>query len=292
MENSNASKQWCELLEVHPTASAAEICHAFECLAKEVLAPKDLADWPFYAMPTSSLPPRVLAVSPRSLGWYNNWAYLWIRPYLPHDRGAGPCVVVSDKLSDSHALELARRARLAYLAKGEDVSIEELLQYVPQCKSLVRTLPQICEILTHELAHAIVSLATGNIFTEFGEFFDTEPAFARKASSLLDSQAAENKLQQENDPPPQLERHGLGFTRVVGHLDFRLKTAGVCAGDFRAAGERYRQEEYSVCYAALGDEPSHHCESTFKEILTLPMPLAFKKCKQELEEPLGMPAAC
>src|SRR5688500_3944446 len=78
------SRSWCELLDLNADATALTACDRFEKLAP-FLVP-DLSGLPFYAMPTSELPPEFTAASRHCGGWYSDWIYWQVQPHLQEDR--------------------------------------------------------------------------------------------------------------------------------------------------------------------------------------------------------------
>lgn len=258
------SQQWQKLLHLADNASPLEVCRAFDGLAV-ALAPVDLYNLPFYAMPTSALNDSLQAGSRHTGGWFSTIAYHWCKPFLSVDRGPGPTILVHDVVTPEAARDLAAQAVAVLAASGETATVEEMLAYVrpPSLESLLGT-------LTHELAHALESIVTGE-FAERSDVFE-----GRAASTMLRRMVA--RAQVETEPDPAIDCHGLPFTRIVAHLDYRLRQGGVFSTRLNTAGERYAQRPYSDCYAALGSELAKCRRMSFQEIVALPMPPAFAAC--------------
>lgn len=268
------SQQWCNALRIRSDAKPLDICRAFERTASTLLAPTDLAAWPFYAMPTSVLPPKFLEASRHCGGWFNHLSYFWLREYLPNDRGPGLAVVVNDVRTPEDAHNLARAAQSLYAAQGEVVSIEELLEFVPP----MDTVSAICRILNHELAHLLDCLASGEWQDWIETFGDViwRPSVVAGVARRFD-ELASCRDRQEVVPPPNLDQHGLRFTRIVCHLDYRLRRAGVYM-ERPLSTEFYGQLPYSRCYSALQKEMAAYCQKGFRQIISLSLPPAFAKC--------------
>lgn len=262
------AEQWEKLLQVPADAGSLAVCRAFEQLAS-TLAPHEFDRRPFYAMPTSALPPKFSEASRYCGGWYSDWCYFWMRASLPDDRGIGPAVVVHDvrNMSETHDY-----VRSFFVARGEPFTmadIEEVLAELPTVDAIDR----LCRILTHELAHAVDSLESG----EFDCWLEVveRPAFTLGIARGLDRTV--ERAQQLTGPEPYLESHALRFTRIMAHLDYRLRAIGVHA-ELVAAGERYGQRSFADCCVALENEPAEFCDKSFAEILSMPMPPAFQEC--------------
>ena len=272
------SAAWCRLLNIPADADALTVCRAFERVAVS-LAPIDLDGLPIYAMPASALPPEFTTASRHSGGWYHDMAYHWARQHLPDDHGPGPTVFVKDICNDEAAHNIAIEAQTIYATtRGKRVSIKELLQIILLIP-LIFPVEAICGTLVHELGHALSSLAEGD-WQMWDEVVDMRKQSRIDWSLKQFDQLVEYeyKQQQDSKSPPQLDSHGLRFTRIICHLDYRLRAAGVCSEHLGAAGERFEQQEYADCYAALGDEPSDCRDESFAEILARPMPAAFMRC--------------
>lgn len=265
------SKAWCTLLGVPENASPIEVCAGFERTAPALLAPLELTAFPVYSVATSTLPPRFQVASRGCDGWFSARGYFWLKPHLPVDRGPGFALIVVDGYTIEDAESWARGAVAVYAAKGEVVSVEEMLEYVSSVFSIAR----LCRILTHECAHAIDSLNSG----EFCDWMEALGGWkpAEQAAANYFDRNAERLL---NFPPadkPDPISHGLRFTRILAHLDFRLRRAGVHAGRM-VTSRNYGLAPYADCYEALSTEPAKFGNRSFADILARPMPPAFAAC--------------
>ncbi len=180
-------------------------------------------------------------LSPAFAGCFCHLAYPAVKTELPEDRGWGVVLLASSGM----------------LNRIPPHYVNEML----------------CLILTHELGHALCSLSS---------FQDWQEALADVAERPAIAAAAAMRFAPMTDPArteagPQLDSHGLNFTRAIAHLDYRLRRAGVVIDDV-AAGKRYGQRDYPDCYAALGGEPASCSEKSFAEILARPLPPAFQEC--------------
>jgi hypothetical protein len=158
-------------------------------------------------------------------------------------------------------------------ARGEQVDLQELVELA---QALPFHLDRFCGRLVHELAHAIDSLADGE-FQCWADAIDIRERRVASAGQQFD-RLVEYKQSEHVAPSPQLHCHGLRFTRIMAHLDYRLRGAGVRA-NWDVAGARFNQRPFDDCVAALGDEPARCVNKSFKEILQLPMPSAFAACE-------------
>ena len=185
------------------------------------------------------------SLSPAFAGCFDHLAYFGIRNELAVDRGPGLVLFVS----------------------------EAMLQRIPS-----HLAPEVLFwILLHEFGHAICSLASGE-FQSWVEMLATVQtpklsAFAANRMSSMTDPA-------QSDAGPQLESHGLTFTRVMAHLDYRLRRAGI-ESEIAAAGERYGQRPYRECLVALGDEPARSVDKPFSEIISRELPPEFASCLVE-----------
>jgi len=253
------------------SAPAAELCRAFEDLAR-CLAPIELAEVPFYALPLSSLPSELHGVLGHCDGMYSRSFSESLKPYVTGHRGAGPTVLVRDVVDPQHVHLVAAEVQTIYAARGETRSIEELSAYIEAPSA-----DRIAGILTHELGHALVDVANGG-FESFESMFEGAERFKKRyaAEQLHDAVVAGS---QEGPRPPQLLAHGFEFTRVVCHLDWRLRRLGFdLSAHLDCAGEKYEMAVYSDCYEALGAEMRDCRNKSFKEILGRPLPDEFRRC--------------
>ncbi|MAT71185.1 MAG: hypothetical protein CMJ58_16865 [Planctomycetaceae bacterium] len=261
---------WRSLLDLPANPTALAVCTAFAKFAVDALAPRDFRGIPFYAMPLSSLPDRLTdATAPTFAGWYSDLTYFWIRESLPQDRGPGPTVVTTDVVSREATHDLARKAQIVYAAMGEDVPIEELEEIARDT-----SVDLLCEILTHELAHAVVSLVEGE--------FDCWAEVARRKKGLPFVESRLNSLaestKQNHDPGPQLDCHGPRFVRTHVHLAARLRRRGLTSFKIRWPEHNYGHRPFEECYAALVDETDRRSDQSFAKILSTRGPRAFLDC--------------
>lgn len=257
-------------------APAVEVCQAFEQFAHK-LAPQDLAGWPVYCLPVSSLPEDYTKAARFRGGWHNARSYFSVSRHLPRDAGYGPVLFVNDMQSPEWAMQLATVAQAALERRGETETIEELLDCVPMSKPI----EFLCRVLTHELGHAISNLAAGE-FECMKAVHDRLPIARANLTRTQDAQLASDaatEASRKEPPPPQVDSHGLPFTRVMAHLQHRLSMLGVDAVAHGVAGERFNQREYTECEASLGSEPQECLEESFKTLLERPMPPAFAACE-------------
>ncbi len=266
------SNEWCKLLGLAADATPLEICAEFEKLAV-ALAPLDFDKLPFYAMPTSSLPPKFIQAQRDCMGWYHSLLFHWIRPCLPEYRGIGPAVVVVSEIEPAQRKQIVREIERICRDRGRELPSDESIDSV--FDELV-SLESLCGILVHELEHAIDGLAAG-------EWYDAVVAYRGGAARPVFETMIERETARTEPLPPQLDCHGLRFTRIVCHLDFRLRQAGVRSSRFSCAGKKYGIADYDTCYAALGDEMAMYAATSFESILALPMPPDFAACALELE---------
>ena len=269
------SKKWRKLLGVPARADSMQVCKAFERLAV-ALAPRDLKGLPLYAMPISALPPEFMLASRFTGGWFHVLAYFWARPYLPDDRGPGPTFFVQDIRTEENARSLATAAQTVLTVGGEVVEIEELLEFVPPMNT-----ESLCKTLVHELAHALESLADGDwqMWNEIAKIRSRkDPSLKRLDTTANFDELLSRKQKQTEEGPPRLDCHGLRFTRIICHLDHRLRSVGIDGGDYSAAGECFEQRDYSDCCDALGSELEECHRKSFADILDSPPPPAFEKC--------------
>ncbi|WP_425397457.1 hypothetical protein [Aeoliella sp.] len=268
--------QWSAALGVSVDAPAVEVCQAFEQFAHK-LAPQDLAGWPMYCLAVSSLPDDYAKAARFRGGWHNARSYFSVSRHLPRDAGYGPCLFVNDLLSHELALQLVTGAQTALARRGEIETIDELLQYV----QWRRPIEFLCRVLTHELGHAIEYLVDGE-FECMKAVHDRLPIaranLTRNQDAYLAADAATETSRPE-PPPPQVDAHGLRFTRIMAHLQYRLSMLGVDAVAHDVAGERFNQRHFAACEVALGNEPYKYIDQSFESILALPFPPEFAACQ-------------
>jgi hypothetical protein len=276
MSTSTEREQWANHLDVPVDADGPTLCEAFEPFAREVLAPIDLAKWPFYAVAVSTLPADFTTASRHANGWFHTNSYHWVQPYRPRDLGPGPVLFITDIRSPESRRHIAKQMQQRLAERGEHATIDDLLQDVPTAIS-----PEsICRTLTHELAHALDNLADGS-FSDNLEILDGAANIVGvdRVSNSLDRKFDDlvaRKQHEQTAPPFDRTCHGLRFTRIMAHLDVRLQRHGVQVARFFDS-ENYGLPEFSTCRDALGDEPTRCLDESFVEILDRPLPVAFKR---------------
>jgi hypothetical protein len=208
-------------------------------------------------------------------GWFSCQAYFWVRNYLPIDRGPGLAFVVRDFRNAELDDNLVSIAQKHLEASGESISLEELsnelLQYF--------TFEGFCRTAIHELAHGLTAIALG-WFQEEMEFMCEllqHPGTSQRTADYLSKSLS--KLTAKRDlefQPPEIDLtwHDSNFTRIMAHLDFRMRTLGAVLGDLEKT-TRYGQQSYAQCFAAIQEE-CRECKSmAFRDIMQRPVPAEF-----------------